>query len=437
MDIILTPTKLKGSIDARPWSVSSHLHSAAQHLAKAAGASAGPDASAADGRTAGMRSETAPTPGASLPESLSEDLEATLRCLRALTGGEPMLDCGKSVLTLTLLYPIAAALREKVAFVGDPEINWESILPLFDVLRQHGTDHSRGSLKIRRRNRKRIREICILSGRLKYGHFSLTGKEDPWFTAGLLMALPLLEGNSSLRTTTMPQINEIPIMAVDILHQYGIAVRSTVDDYGYPSYEIAGSQSLHAPENIRVEGDWGQAAFWLCCGALGGNVTVRGLRADSPQVSRQILDKLHTMGAGTGLGEGSANVTAARLTGCNINAGRIPDLVPILAVAMASASGASMLTDMNRPDLESIQRALILLGGDVLLEEDKLDFRGKPVLTGGEVDPLGNPAAVLTAAGASCICAEPVLIRNAGIINKYYPDFFRDFTALGGRIRVL
>lgn len=417
MDIILTPTKLKGTLDARPWAVSAHLHNIAQHLA----GNRGDDASSEAG----------------LPEILSEDQAATIRCLRALLDGEPMLDCGKSIRTLTLLYPLAAAMRGNVSFVGDLATDWESVLPLFDGLRRRNTNYSQGSLKIRRRDRKRIREICTLTGRLEYGHFSLTGKEDPWFMAGLLLALPLLEGNSTLRMTTMPETDEIPAMTVDVLQQYGIDAVPSVDDYGYPSYEIAGSQVYCAPEAISVEGDWSQAAFWLCCGALGGNVTVRGLRADSPQASRQILDKLHAMGAGTGLGEGSANVTAAKLTGCNINAGRIPDLVPILAVAMASASGTSMLTDSGRSDLESIQRAIILLGGDVLLEGDKLDFRGKPVLTGGEVDPLGDPAAVLTAAGASCICAEPVLIRNAGIINKYYPDFFRDFAALGGRIRVL
>ena len=417
MDIILTPTKLKGTLDARPWAVSAHLHNIAQHLA----GNRGDDASSEAG----------------LPEILSEDQEATIRCLRALLDGEPMLDCGKSIRTLTLLYPLAAAMRGNVSFVGDLATDWESVLPLFDGLQRRNTNYSQGSLKIRRRDRKLFREICTLTGRLEYGHFSLTGKEDPWFMAGLLLALPLLEGNSTLRMTTMPETDEIPATTVDVLQQYGIDAVPSVDDYGYPSYEIAGSQVYRAPEAISVEGDWSQAAFWLCCGALGGNVTVRGLRADSPQASRQILDKLHAMGAGTGLGEGSANVTAAKLTGCNINAGRIPDLVPILAVAMASASGTSMLTDSGRSDLESIQRAIILLGGDVLLEGDKLDFRGKPVLTGGEVDPLGDPAAVLTAAGASCICAEPVLIRNAGIINKYYPDFFRDFAVLGGRIRVL
>ena len=140
-------------------------------------------------------------------------------------------------------------------------------------------------------------------------------------------------------------------------------------------------------------------------------------------------------GAGTGLGEDGANVTAASLKGCNLSAARIPDLVPILSVAMAAASGTSMLTDIGT-SIGPVCETLEALGADVSYGGVGLSFTGRPFFNGGDIDPKGDPLVVMIAAAASCLCAEPVRIRNAGIVNKAYPDFFDDLAALGGKIRV-
>ena len=142
------------------------------------------------------------------------------------------------------------------------------------------------------------------------------------------------------------------------------------------------------------------------------------------------------MGAGTGIGEGGANVTAVNLHGCNINASRIPDLIPILAVAMSVAEGTSMLTDTAGYDLDAVFHTLDILEADISYGGAGLSFTGRAVLSGGEVDPKGDPLIILIASAASCVSRLPVTIRNAGIINKVYPGFFEDFAALGGKVTV-
>ena len=206
--------------------------------------------------------------------------------------------------------------------------------------------------------------------------------------------------------TTMPDSTELPDMTISVLRQYGVTVLRSVDDYGYPFYEIPGNQKLCIPDTVSLEGDWTTAKAagvsflkdsWreaLGCGALGGNVTVRGLSSDSHQVCRQILDKLHSLGAATGLATDSANVVSGVLQGCNINASRILDLVPILSVIMSYASGTSMLTGIDSDEFSSVFRVLDAFGADISDGGSGFSFTGRAVLTGGEIDATGDPVIV-------------------------------------------
>lgn len=426
MDITLTPTKLNGTIIARPSQNYSLLHATCQALAlhqvKCLGADAG------EANAARAKDYTR------FPGCWSENLETILQCFSDLPEDAPVLYFSDNEIVLHLMMPILAATKQKVSLTGSGEFPNSMLLPMTDVLKRRGVNFSRGSLKIRRRDRDRIHEICTMTKRMDYGSFSLTGRENPWFIAGLLLALPLLEGNSSVRMTTMPESSELPEMAISVLRQYGVTVMRSVDDYGYPYYDIPGNQHFRIPEKVSLEGDWTRAAFWLGCGALGGNVTVRGLSSDSRQVSRQILDKLHSLGAGTGQGTDSANVVSGPLEGCNINASRIAELVPILSVIMANARGTSMLTGIDCDDFASVFRVLDAFGADISDGGSGFSFTGRAILTGGEIHSFGDPIIVMVATAASCVCRMPVTIRDAGIINKYYPDFFEDYRALGGRI---
>ena len=426
MDIIITPTKLNGTIHSRPSAVSVCFHEAATKIATVASGEEAPHGPIFEHRDMLSRAEIGPS-----------DMDAISGAVASLATKTDRIDCGDSMQALYMTLPLATATRESIAFVGEDALAASDINSALEIMKRHGVAFSKGSLKIKRRDRNRYREIISCEGRLQYGHYSLNGKEDPWFLCGLLFTLPLLEGNSTIRTTTLPDSTELASMAVSVLRQYGICIDVSVNEYGYPHYEIPGSQRYRIPENISLDGDWTAAAFWLGCGALGGNVTVRGLDPDSPQSSRLILDKLHTLGAAAGIGEDGANVTAASLTGCNINAGHIQRILPILATCLASASGTSTLTDTGSFPTDLILKILNKLGAAVSEDGSSLRFDGKPVLDGGDAGHDSDPICILTAVAASCVCGESVLIRNAGTINKYYPGFFDEFELLGGRIRIL
>ena len=70
------------------------------------------------------------------------------------------------------------------------------------------------------------------------------------------------------------------------------------------------------------------------------------------------------------------------------------------------------------------------------MTEDGLVIRGGPPEDTGEpirtVDGANDHRIVMAAAVAAAFADRPVRITGAEAVDKSYPDFFRDFQALGG-----
>ena len=142
-------------------------------------------------------------------DGLSRDIEATIACLRGLgaeidvqadcirvapasgktAGGERMLACGESGSTLRFLIPVAGALGVSCAFVREGRLPERPLEPLLGQLVARGM---------------RFREegaLLFCEGRLSPGDFTLPGDVSSQYVSGLLLALPLLEGDSTLTIT--------------------------------------------------------------------------------------------------------------------------------------------------------------------------------------------------------------------------------------------
>ena len=206
-------------------------------------------------------------------------------------------------------------------------------------------------------------------------------------------------------------------------------------------YEIPGGQSYLAQQSVQIEGDWSNAAFWLTAAAMGKKkVTVTCLDENSTQGDKKILDILKRMGAKVEQRDWEATVIPERLDGTDIDAGDIPDLVPILAAAAAVSRGKTRIYNAGRlrlkesDRLKSVSQVLNGLGGQVRELEDGLEITGRERLAGGRVDAAGDHRIAMMAAVAAMVCENPVEICGAQAVNKSYPGFFEDYQSLGGKV---
>ena len=339
----------------------------------------------------------------------------------AHTGGEtPIADCAESGSTLRFLLPVFAARGIPATLTGRGRLPQRPLGVYRACLPAHGVSLSGDGLPL------------TLAGRLQGGDYRLPGDVSSQFVTGLLFALPLCAQDSVLRLTTPLESAGYVDMTLAVLRQAGIEIGSMED-----GWRIPGGQR-YASRTYEVEADWSQAAFLLAAGALGGEVTVRGLDGDSTQGDREIVALLRRFGAAV---EQTADGVACRrapLCGIDIDASQIPDLVPVLAVVAAAAQGTTRITGASRLRLKESDRLAAVadcrrrIGGSAQARPDGLVIEGGRPLTGGDVSGCGDHRIVMSMAVAALACTRPVTVAGAGAVAKSWPAFFTDFESIGG-----
>lgn len=366
-----------------------------------------------------------------------DDLEATVSCLNALgarisyeDGGyavcpignpsdDPILDCRESGATLRFLLPVAAALGKSVTFRLNGRLAERPLSPLVDALEAHGCHLFRPDANTLR---------C--SGKLRGGNFSIPGDVSSQFVSGLLFALPLIGEDCDIMLTSSVESVGYISMTLEVLKAFGIHCTST--DHGW---RLKKGQSYQSPGNCIVEGDWSNAAFWLCAGGVSRPVSVTGLASDSAQGDRLILSILEAFGAQVQWQGSTVTVSPGALHCIDLDVRHIPDLVPPVALVASAACGTTVihggkrLRNKESDRLVTIAQTLNQLGGQVQVTDDGLIIHGCP-LVGGELSSHNDHRIAMLGALASALCPEPVVIHEAQAVNKSYPHFWKDLKQL-------
>lgn len=381
MDITILPRKLRGEISAIPSKSQAH-----RLLICAA---------FADNDTILLCPET------------NRDMEATVDCLNALGAKilrteagylvfsvsevprSAVLNCCESGSTLRFLLPIAGALGVDATFQMAGRLPERPLSPLWEEMVRMGCRLSRPTP-----------DTIRCCGQLKPGQYTIDGSVSSQFITGLLFALALIDGKSSLEITGRTESK--PYIAM---------TRKALDLFQAPRF--------HSPGVITVEGDWSNGAFWLAAQALGSDLRVTGLNSDSPQGDRAAAAWLRCL-----------------TEHCTISAADIPDLVPVLSVVAACSKGA-VFTDIQRLRIKESDRvastiAMIRnLGGQAKADEHTLTVSGTG-LVGGTVDAMNDHRIAMSAAIAATVCQTPVTILGAQCVRKSYPKFWEEYHRLGG-----
>lgn len=365
----------------------------------------------------------------------SQDVEATLRCMTALGahweerpdglrihgigglrepfGELPRFDCGESGSTLRFLIPIALTAGQGGVFTGRGRLMERPQQPYYDLFAEKGIRWSQEEGVLR------------VEGQLTPGTYRLPGNVSSQFFTGLLLALPLLEGPSTLISTTPLESASYVTMTMGALERAFVPVRCVHAPEGF-RFQVA--PAIYQPFDATAEADWSQAAFWLAAAALGSPVRLRGLDAGSFQG-----DKVVTVHAGTLSRSGDVRID---LSDC-------PDLLPPLAVMAAVRQGnthfrgAARLRLKESDRLTTVRAMLEALGVSVQEGPDTLTVQGRDRLSGGVVDGANDHRIVMAAAVAATRSLSPVTILGAEAVKKSYPRFWQDYEQLGGDVRVL
>ncbi|MGI5963597.1 MAG: 3-phosphoshikimate 1-carboxyvinyltransferase [Lawsonibacter sp.] len=367
--------------------------------------------------------------------TFSQDIQATLRCIQSLGacwekegdaslriwGREeqetgkwktlPRMDCGESGSTLRFFLPVALAVAGGGVFTGQGRLMQRPQEPYSDLFQKKGISWRQEG------------EQLTVEGKLEAGTYALPGDISSQFFTGLLYALSLVEGTSYLVATTPLESFDYLKLTVDVLKQSGIAVNW---QEGEPAtLKISGPGTFHLGDCF-VEADWSQAAFWYAANFSGGAVDIQGLEANSTQGDKRIAGYYWTL---------------ARPGDVELDVSSCPDLVPPLSAMAVVRQGTTRLLHaarlrMKESDrLHTVAQAIQAMGGHVEEGADSLTFHGQKQLPGGgRVDSWNDHRIAMMTAVVASACCSPVTLTGWESVKKSYPNFWKDYQKLGGKM---
>ncbi len=376
---------------------------------------------------------------------MSKDIAATLNCLKSMGTDifvnediitvkpsifkeKADLDCGESGSTLRFLMPVVSALGIDATISGHGRLPERPVSPLKEEMEKKGVVFNTDN-----------KFPIHLTGQLQPGEYEIEGNISSQFITGLLLALPILNGDSKIKIIPPFESKSYVDITISVLKKFGIEISEQEN-----LYIIKGNQKYISPKEITVQGDWSNASFFLCAGALSEKgVTVTGLDINSPQGDKKILDVLASMGADIKINNNEITVKKNELNAITVDASDIPDLVPIISVVATACQGDTRIINAQRlrikesDRIKSVVDMLKVVGADVEETDDGIIIKGKIALHGGKVDGYNDHRIVMSASILSTLCKGNIEITDSNAVEKSYPNFFEDFNNMGGNANVL
>ena len=353
MELTLYPAKLKGSITPPPSKSQAHR--------LIIGAALGEGSCTI--RTVAFSQDILATLGAMEQlgakwESLTDDTIRISGMGGKSQGALPHLDCGESGSTLRFLIPIALAAAGGGSFTGRRRLMERPQQPYLDLFDEKGIAYSSEN------------GVLTVNGSLPHGEYALRGDVSSQFFTGLLYALPLVKGDSIIRSTTAPESRSYIDMTLDALQKCGIDIAVEGD-----CFRVKGGQVYHLTD-CAVEADWSQAGFFYAAKGIGNDIEIEGMNAYSVQGDMKIVPYYLKM-------LNSGDVT--------LDVSDCPDLVPPLAVqaALRGEGNTTYITNAARlrikesDRLTAVTTVLNALGAHIEELADGLVIHGKDGLAGG------------------------------------------------------
>ena len=338
-----------------------------------------------------------------------------------------IIDCNESGSTLRFLVPISLLFKGSNKFIGKGNLGKRPLTTYYNIFNNQGIKYSYEENNLN----------LVVDGELKPGVFEVEGNISSQFITGLLFALPLLNGDSKITITKEMESKGYIDLTLKAISDFGIEIINN----NYSEFIIKGNQKYNA-RNYRVEGDYSQAAFFLCADGLGNNVLCRDLDLNSLQGDKEIIDILERMNVVFNTNEiGLSGEVSGELISTVIDGSQCPDIIPVLSAASALSKGTTEIINAGRlrikecDRLSAVTSELKKLGAQIIEKEDGLVITGVEKLQGGvEVWSHKDHRIAMTLAIASTMCKKPIIIKDYECVAKSYPSFFEDFKALGGNI---
>ena len=340
------------------------------------------------------------------------------RIVRARQGNLFLGNSGTSMRFLTALVSLGYG---RYRLDGAPRMRERPIEDLLIALRQLGVE-------ARSECGTGCPPVVVNTAGLKGGCARLRGNVSSQFLSGVLMAVPLASGDTTIEVDGPLVSRPYVDITLRMMRDFGVRITDTNG-----RFEIPGQQRYHQGE-YPIEPDVSAATYFFGAAAItGGSICIDLPRTLQPDI--WFADDLCHMGCKLSRDEKDLLIVQGRpLHGIDVNMEDNSDSVMTLAAVACFAEGPTTIRNVAHIRHKETDRIAALatelrrVGAEVEEYPDGLKITPRP-LHGAEIETYNDHRMAMSMSLIG-LKVPGIVIKNPGCVAKTYPGFFADLEKL-------
>jgi 3-phosphoshikimate 1-carboxyvinyltransferase len=277
--------------------------------------------------------------------------------------------------------------------------------------------------------------LKIKGKKITIGQISLPADVSSQYISALLLIAPKLENGLELtlegKITSIPYIN----MTLHLLNQIGVETSFVGQTITVKPLLVVSRLAL------TVESDWSSSSYFYSMVALseaGTRITLSSYKKDSFQGDAALAEIYKSFGVTTTFIENNIVLEKETLNPepCNLNLNDTPDIAQTIAVTCfglgleCHLTGLHTLKIKETDRLEALQTELSKLGAEVSVTNDSLSLKASRGINRSIKIATYNDHR-MAMAFAPLAVKVPIIIEDAEVVSKSYPNFWNDLENIG------
>lgn len=371
------------------------------------------------------------------PEIVLKNLsnsDDTRLLLEALNSNKKTIDihhAGTAMRFLTAYY--ATQEGKEVIITGSSRMKERPIKVLVDALKSL-------SAEITYLENEGFPPLKITGKNLTKNNVSLDANISSQYITALLLIAPKLK--NGLTITLSKNITSQPYLDMTLVLLKEMEITIITDKN---TISVKPLDAISQPKTFIIESDWSSASYFYSAIALskiGSQITLNSYKKNSLQGDSAIVKIYEDFGVKTIFKENSIQLTKTsdtyNLQPTTYNLINTPDIAQTIAVTCFGLGISCSLTGLHTLVIKETNRLLALkielekLGAQVFITEDSIQITGKFLsdnLNTKEIDTYNDHRMAMAFAPLSVL--NPIIINQAEVVTKSYPNFWKDFKILG------
>ena len=330
------------------------------------------------------------------------------------------------------------ALRFALAFLATKDGNWvvsgskrmheRPIKPLVDCLLELGTE-------IKYLNKNGFPPIEIKGGELKSEKLIIKGNISSQFISALLMIAPKLENGIHLEIVSKVLSKPYIKMTLELMSEFGI-------NYSWKNNLIKIEKQRYIGKKMMVENDWSAASFWYSFVALSktGQIEIPKLNKSSIQGDSILSEIFSNLGVKTSFKKNSIILSrnSKLVKELNLDLSNYPDLgLPLIVTCSglgikAHLKGLKNLQIKESKRLEVIQKELKKFNINTQIDNSSISIKeNQKIEQPTSIIDCHNDHRISMSIAPLSMKINSISFENKNVVNKSYPDFWKDLEVAG------